>query len=67
MDDWAYGQMQTQIEWVKRKKRKGDTDTGRVEKWQSDKMVKWKMAQEDGLSKKWSDTEPEDKSLVYVL
>jgi hypothetical protein len=25
------------------------------------------MTQEDRLSKKWSDTEPEEKSLVYVL
>jgi hypothetical protein len=26
-----------------------------------------KTLREDSLSKKWNDTEPEDKSLVYVL
>jgi hypothetical protein len=31
------------------------------------RQIQTKVTQEDSLSKKWSDTEPEDKSLVCVL
>jgi hypothetical protein len=31
------------------------------------RQIQAKVTQKDSLSKKWSDTEPEDKFLVYVL
>jgi hypothetical protein len=43
---------------------KTDADTDRVSK--KDK-IQTKLTQEDSLRKKWSDTKPGDKSLVYVL
>jgi hypothetical protein len=50
--------MQTQIGTVKSQEERAGSQL---------RQIQAKVTQEDSLSKKRSDTEPEDKSLIYVL